>query len=58
MYNFRLPSAGLAVLVSAPALLAGRLAAGGDYARAGYVAALELLVILIAGAIAAQRRLE
>ena len=58
MYNFRLPSVGLAVLVSAPALLAGRFAASGDYARAGYLALLELLVIMIAGAIAAQRRLD
>ena len=58
MYNLRLPSIGLAVLVSAPALLAGRLAASGDYARAGYLALLELFVIMIAGAIAAQRRLE
>jgi hypothetical protein len=58
MYNFRLPSPGLAALVSAPALLAGRFAASGDYARAGYLALLELFVILIAGAIAAQRRLD
>jgi hypothetical protein len=58
MFNVRLPSPLLAVLVSAPALLAGRLAAQGDYARAGYTALLELFVIMIAGALAAQRRLD
>ncbi|HEX6244356.1 MAG TPA: hypothetical protein VFZ61_25740 [Polyangiales bacterium] len=58
MYNLRLPSIVLAVLVSAPALLAGRFAATGDYARAGYLAVIELFVIMIAGAIAAQRRLD
>jgi hypothetical protein len=58
MFNVRLPSLYLAALVSAPALLAGRLAAQGDYARAGYVALLEMIVISIAGAIAAQRKLD
>jgi hypothetical protein len=58
MFNLQLPPVVLAVLVSAPALLAGRLAAQGDYARAGYTALLELLVILIASALSTQRRLE
>jgi hypothetical protein len=58
MFNLRLPPVLLAIVVSAPALLAGRLAAQGDYQRAGYVALLELFVISIAGAIAAQRTLD
>jgi hypothetical protein len=58
MLNVRLPSVLLAVLVSAPALLVGRLAAQGDYARAGHVALLEIIVIAVAGALAAQRKLD
>jgi hypothetical protein len=58
MSNFRLPSLLLAILVSAPALLAGHLVRNGDYTLASQVAMLELLVILIAGAISAQRKLE
>jgi hypothetical protein len=58
MFNVRLPPVSLAIVVSAPALLLGRLAAQGDYARAGYVALLEFIVISIAGAIAAQRKLD
>ena len=58
MFNVRLPPIVLALVVSAPALLVGQLAARGDYPRAGYVALLELLVISIAGAIAAQRELD
>jgi hypothetical protein len=58
MFNLRLPPVLLAILVSAPALLAGRLVAQGDYQRAGYVALLEVLVISIAGAIASQRTLD
>jgi hypothetical protein len=58
MFNLRLPPVLLAVLVSAPALLAGGLAAHGDYARAGYVAVVETFVILIAAALTAQRRLD
>jgi hypothetical protein len=58
MFNVRLPPVFLAIVVSAPALLAGRLAAQGNFARAGSVALLELAVISIAGAIAAQRKLD
>jgi len=58
MLNLRLPPISLAIVVSAPALLAGRLAAQGDLARAGYVALLELIVISIAVAITAQRSLD
>jgi hypothetical protein len=58
MFNVRLPPVLLAIVVSAPAVLAGRLAAHGDYQRAGYVALLELFVISIAGAIAAQRTVD
>ena len=58
MFNLRLPPVLLAIVVSAPALLAGSLAAQADYQRAGYVALLELIVISIAGAIAAQRKLD
>ena len=58
MFNVRLPPTLLAVLVSAPALIAGRLAANGELARAGSVALLELLVIALAATIAAQSRLD
>lgn len=58
MLNFRLPPLLLAILVSAPAVLAGHLARHGDYSRAAQVAMAEMLVILIAGAISAQQRLD
>jgi hypothetical protein len=58
MFNVRLPPVFLAALVSAPALLAGSLAAEGDYVRAGYVALVEMIVISIAGALAAQSELD
>lgn len=58
MSNLRLPPILLAILVSAPAVLAGRLAATGESSRAVYLAVLEVFVILIAAAIAAQRRLD
>ena len=58
MFNVRLPPTLLAVLVSAPALIAGRLAANGELARAASVALLELLVIAVAATIAAQSRLD
>lgn len=58
MFKAPLPSVWLAVLVSAPALIVGRFAAHGDYARAGHVALMELFVILIASGIAAARRLD
>jgi hypothetical protein len=58
MFNLRLPPVLLAIVVSAPAVLAGRLAAQADYQRAGHVALIELFVISIAGALAAQRKLD
>jgi hypothetical protein len=58
MFNVRLPPVLLAVLVSAPALIAGRLAANGELPRAGSVALLELVVIAVAATIAAQSRLD
>jgi len=58
MFNFRMPPLLLAIVVSAPAVLAGSLARSGDYARAGQVAMAEMLVILIAGAISSQHRTE
>lgn len=58
MLNFRMPPLLLAIFVSAPAVLAGSLARSGDYSRASQVAVAEILVILIAGAISAQRRTE
>jgi hypothetical protein len=58
MLKLRLPPTLLAILVSAPALIAGRLAASGELVRAGSVALLELLVIALAATIAAQRRLD
>lgn len=58
MFSLRLPPVFLAIVVSLPALLAGRLAAQGDFSRAGYMALSELIVISIAGAIAAQRKLD
>jgi hypothetical protein len=58
MFNLRLPPLLLAIVVAAPAVLAGQLARSGDYSRAAQVAVAELLVILIAGAISAQRRLD
>jgi hypothetical protein len=58
MFDVRMPSLFLAIVVSAPALLAGSLAAQGDYSRAGYIALLEMVVISIAGALAAKRELD
>jgi hypothetical protein len=58
MFNFRMPPLVLAIVVSAPAVLPGQLARSGDYSRAVQVALAELLVILIAGAISAQRRID
>jgi hypothetical protein len=48
----------LAILVTAPAFLAGQLARDGNYTRASQVARLEMLVILIAGIISSQRKLD
>ena len=58
MLNLRLPPLLLAILVAAPAVLFGQLCATGDYGRAGQVALLELVVIMVAGAISAQRTLD
>ena len=58
MFNFRMPPLLLAIVVAAPAVLAGQLARTGDYGRAGQVAMAEMLVILIAGAISAQRSID
>lgn len=58
MFTFRMPPLLLAIVVAAPAVLAGQLARNGDYSRAGQVAMAEMLVILIAGAISARRRID
>jgi hypothetical protein len=58
MSKFSLPSLMLASIVAAPAVLAGQLARTGDYTRAFQVAMVELLVIVLAGAISSQRKLE
>ena len=58
MFNLRLPPLLLAIVVAAPATLAGRLASQGDYARAGQVAIAEMFVILIASVMSTQRTLD
>lgn len=58
MSKLSLPSLVLASIVAAPAVLAGQLARTGDYTRAFQVAMATLLVIVIAGAISAQRKLD
>ena len=58
MSKLRFSSLLLAILVTAPAVLAGQLLKTGDYTRASQVAMLEMLVIVIASAISSQRRLE
>lgn len=58
MFNVPLPPLFLTIGVAAPAVLAGQLAASGSYALSLRVAALELFVILLAGAIAARRPAE
>jgi len=58
MSKFSLSSLVLAIIVAAPAVLAGQLARTGDYTRAFQVAMLELFVIVVAGAISSQRTLE
>lgn len=58
MSKFPLSSLVLASIVAAPAMLAGQLARTGDYTRAFQVAMVELLVIVIAGAISSQRSLD
>ena len=58
MFNLRLPPLFLAALVAAPATLAGRLASQGDYSRAGQVALAEMLVIVIASLMSAQRSID
>jgi hypothetical protein len=58
MSKLRFSSLLLAILVAAPAVLAGQLVQMGDYTRASQVAMLEMLVIALASVISSQRSLD